>query len=260
MIRKNFYYFVPSSNPFPFICSLSSFGLFSSCIIFIKYGDSHYFFLNLFNIFLCAFLWWFSYSSDFNFKGEIFYNLEAGIKFAFILFIFSEVFFFFSFFWSYFHFFLSPILDLGYSWPPCFIKMFNFIDIPLLNTLILLRSGVSVTLSHYFLVKGSFLFKVFLFITSFLGFVFSLFQYLEYTNSFFSIRDSSFGARFFMLTGFHGIHVLVGTFFLIFVLFRSFSFCFKVNSFFSFEISSWYWHFVDVVWIFLYFFLYFLGC
>lgn len=260
MIRKNFYYFVPSCNSFPFICSLSSFRFFVSFVIFLKFGDFHYFFINFLNIFFRAFLWWFSYSSDFNFKGEIFYNLEMGIKFAFILFISSEIFFFFSFFWSYFHFFLSPVLDLGYSWPPRFIKMFNFLDIPLLNTLILLRSGVTVTLAHYYLLNGCFKFKVFLFFTSLLGFIFSFFQYLEYNNSFFSIRDSSFGTRFFILTGFHGIHVFIGTLFLSFVLFRSFSFWFKNNRFFRFEVRRWYWHFVDVVWVFLYFFLYFLGC
>lgn len=167
----------------------------------------------------------------------MFFNLEAGVKFAFILFILSEVFFFFSFFWAYFHFYLSPVLDLGYSWPPYFILIFNFINIPLLNSLILLSSGVSVTLSHYFLIKGSLWFKFFLIITFVLGLFFSFFQYLEYRNSFFSISDSSFGTRFFVLTGFHGIHVLVGTFFLIFVFFRSSSFWFKGNSFFRFEVS-----------------------
>lgn len=260
MITKSHYYFFLPSNPYPLFSSVSRFNFFLSSLNLIKFSSRVYFFFNVFLIVLGILCWWLFYSRDFNLKGEHSYTLERGVKVAMLLFISSEVFFFFSFFWGYFHYFLSPILEFGLVWPPISVKIFNYVDIPLLNTFILLSSGVTVTLAHFAFLQGyRFIFLSFLFWTVVLGLSFSFFQILEYFNSFFCIRDSVFGSCFFVLTGFHGLHVLVGAGFLFFVLIISSKSWVKIGSLFSFELASWYWHFVDVVWIFLYFFIYFLG-
>lgn len=188
-------------------------------------------------------------------------HLETGLKFSFFLFICSEVFLFFSFFWSYFHYFLSPTFNLNHSWPPFTLGIFDFLDIPLLNTFLLLSSGVRVTASHSSLISGNLkYFFSFLILTYILGFVFRFFQYLEYSNSFFRCNDASFGSCFYTLTGFHGIHVLIGRMFLIYVRARILTGLYSEFDFVSFELSRWYWHFVDVVWAFLYFFVYVYSC
>lgn len=128
------------------------------------------------------------------------------------------------------------------------IESFDFRAVPLINTLVLVGSGGTVTLRHYFLSKGQKkLCLIFLLETIFLGLLFTYLQWVEYNNSFFSLRDSTFGTSFFMLTGFHGLHVIIGTLFLSVVFFRSSFFSSGKLDSVRFEISSWYWHFVDVV-------------
>lgn len=177
-----------------------------------------------------------------------------------ILFISSEVFFFFSFFWTYFHYFLSPTLEVGLHWPPVNVEIFDFSNVPLINTLVLISSGLTVTISHYFLINNSIKrCNFWLFLTVVLGGLFSFLQWEEYCRSFFSIRDGNFGTSFFVLTGFHGLHVLIGSIFLCTTLLRSGFSSRASKNYLRFELASWYWHFVDVVWIFLYFFLYYLN-
>ena len=148
---------------------------------------------------------------------------------------------------------------MGLRWPPVNLEFFDFLGVPLINTLILLSSGLTITISHFYLINGE---KkksnLWLILTITLGIIFSLFQLIEYKNSFFSIRDGRFGSSFFVLTGFHGIHVLIGSIFLITTIIRSSFLRSATKNFVRFELSSWYWHFVDVVWIFLYCFLYYL--
>lgn len=177
-----------------------------------------------------------------------------------ILFITSEIFFFLSFFWAFFHSSLSPDIFIGQRWPCKGIKSFNPIGIPLINTLILLRSGVTLTTSHHFIILGN---KKncnnFLLITIILGIYFSLLQFIEYKEASFTIADSVYGSTFFISTGFHGIHVLIGTMFLSVCLIRETKNHFSSYHHFGFEAAAWYWHFVDVVWLFLYIFIYWLG-
>lgn len=260
MINKNHYYFLLPSSPWPVLISILSFNLLFSMLLMFKHNNWLCLYTRILLIFLSRMFWWFSYRGEINLEGLNSLNLDRGVKFAIILFISSEVFFFFSFFWSYFHFFLSPSLELGLNWPPIGILGFDCLNVPLINTLVLIGSGVTVTLRHNFLIfnkKPGFNF--FLLSTILLGVFFTLLQILEYKSSFFSIRDGSFGTIFFMLTGFHGLHVLIGTIFLLVCLTRSFKFAGANRRFSRFELASWYWHFVDVVWIFLYFFLYYLN-
>lgn len=260
MINKTHYLFLLNFSPWPLLIRLNSFNLILSFFFFLKFFDLIWFLIRLTSISLTSFFWWINYSSEFNLEGKNSDTLERGIKIAMILFIFSEVFFFFSFFWSYFHFILSPVLELGLYWPSENLIFFDFLRVPIINTLILIGSGLTVTARHYYLIKGGKKkSKIWLAATIFLGVLFSLFQLIEYKNSFFSIRDGRFGSSFFVLTGFHGIHVLIGSIFLLSTLIRSVHISGAKSRLLRFELSSWYWHFVDLVWIFLYFFLYYLS-
>jgi len=201
--------------------------------------------------------WWKNISLERTIQGfhrhKVIFGLQAGI----ILFIISEILFFFSFFWTFFHNSLSPNIEIGNNWPPININTINPYQIPFLNTVVLLSSGIVVTLAHHNLIKkNNKKIEFFIICTLFLGIYFTFLQIWEYINRFYCIRDSRFGSTFFLATGFHGIHVIIGTFFLIVRTLR-----FKINYFskkhhFNIEAASWYWHFVDVVWLFLYIFLY----
>jgi len=176
------------------------------------------------------------------------------------IYYFRGIFFFLSFFWGFFHSSLSPSIEIGIIWPPMGINPFNAMQIPLLNTIILLSSGFTVTWAHHALIENNI--KVVnsrLLITVILGIYFSSLQAMEYIEAPFSIADAVYGASFFMATGFHGIHVLIGTIFLLICLIRRTKNHFSKAHHFGFEAAAWYWHFVDVVWLFLYINLYWWG-
>lgn len=247
-------------RPWPLLCRLGSFNLLTSLLLFFKYGEKYNFFGNLYLLTRVVFFWWVAYRGEFNLEGKASFVLESGVKFRIILFISSEVFFFFSFFWAYFQYYLSPTLEVGMSWPPVGIEVFDFSNIPLINTLVLMGSGLTVTISHYFLINNNMkLSNFWLAATLLLGMFFTYLQVEEYCRAFFSINDGNFGTSFFLLTGFHGLHVCIGSTFLLIVLLRSRFLRSSSRNFLRFELASWYWHFVDVVWIFLYFFLYYLN-
>lgn len=165
-----------------------------------------------------------------------------------MLFICSEVLFFFGFSWGFFHSSLAPTTELGRVWPPVGIYVINPFSIPLLNTAVLLGSGVSVTWAHHRLIEGDISGAARgLFWTVALGVYFTLLQKAEYVEASFSIREGVYGSIFFVATGFHGIHVLVGTRMLLVCLFRVKGEFFSSHHHFGFEARAWYWHFVDVV-------------
>jgi len=164
-----------------------------------------------------------------------------------------KFYFFFSFFWAFFHSSISPNIELGGIWPPYLINPFNPYQIPLLNTIILLSSGISVTWSHIRLLNKTYNKTIIrLTITIILGIYFSILQKIEYREATFNIRDSIYGSTFFILTGFHGAHVIIGTSFLFLRLIRIYLGHFRKTHHIIFEASAWYWHFVDIVWLFLY--------
>lgn len=187
-------------------------------------------------------------------------KLELSLRFGMILFILSEVFFFVSFFWAYYDARLSPCVEIGMQWPPKGILPLGVYSVPLLNTVILLSSGVTVTWSHHSLVGNYYLARVTsLAVTVALGLYFLYMQYLEYRERAFCIADGVYGTTFFISTGFHGIHVIVGTTFLFYVLLSMLRGVLLYNHHFIFEAAAWYWHFVDVVWLFLYVSVYWWG-
>lgn len=260
MIRKNHQFFILQERPWPLISIFNAFNIFVGALLYLKFGLSAFLVLNTYIIFFRSFLWWNFYRGEFNLEGKNSFSLENGLKYSIILFIRSEIFFFFSFFWSYFHFFLSPCVEISIMWPPENVSIFDYRNVPLINTLILVSSGFRITVSHYYIIKGS-MKKSEFYLTStiILGGLFTVLQFIEYKSSFFEIRDGTFGRGFFILTGFHGIHVIIGTIFLMVSLYRFGKITSNNNECLRFELASWYWHFVDVVWIFLYFILYYLN-
>jgi len=203
-------------------------------------------------------LWWRDVIREATFEGMHTSRVQQGLKFGMVLFIISEVMFFFAFFWAFFHSSLAPGIEIGSIWPPVGIEVFDPWGIPLLNTFILLLSGATITYTHHALVVGSSLYVVdgFLY-TILLAILFTLFQLYEYKHASFSINDGVYGSTFFMATGFHGLHVLIGTAF-ISVCFARYTH-FTTQHHLGFEAAAWYWHFVDVVWLFLFVTIYWWG-
>lgn len=176
-----------------------------------------------------------------------------------VLMIISEIFFFASFFWAFFHKCWFPGKEVGGVWPPNKIKEIavDTFSIPFLKTVILLSSGITVTWSHHRVLLGRQKnATIGLGITILLGVLFLLLQNFEYLSSFFGFKSLVFGSCFYMLTGFHGGHVIVGTVFLTVCFYRFLSLNFNPQNHVSFELAIWYWHFVDVVWLFLFLFVY----
>nr|YP_009499424.1 cytochrome c oxidase subunit III [Oberthueria jiatongae]AWT58468.1 cytochrome c oxidase subunit III [Oberthueria jiatongae] len=209
---------------------------------------------------LTMYQWWRDVSREGTYQGKHTILVTKGLRWGMILFIVSEIFFFISFFWAFFHSSLSPNIEIGAIWPPLSIMPFNPFQIPLLNTIILISSGVTVTWAHHALMENNYSqVNQSLFITISLGVYFTILQAYEYLEASFSIADSIYGSTFFMATGFHGLHVIIGTFFLMICFMRHLSNHFSKNHHFGFEAAAWYWHFVDVVWLFLYISIYWWG-
>uniref|UniRef100_UPI003001F606 cytochrome c oxidase subunit 3 n=1 Tax=Hermonassa cecilia TaxID=2673479 RepID=UPI003001F606 len=211
-------------------------------------------------VILTMYQWWRDICREGTLQGKHTILVTKGLRWGMILFIVSEIFFFISFFWAFFHSSLAPNIEIGAIWPPMNIIPFNPFQIPLLNTIILISSGVSVTWAHHAIMENNnSQMTQGLFITIILGIYFSILQAYEYFEAPFTIADSVYGSTFFMATGFHGLHVIIGTLFLFICLIRHLNNHFSNNHHFGFEAAAWYWHFVDVVWLFLYISIYWWG-
>nr|WAN81382.1 cytochrome c oxidase subunit III [Anaticola crassicornis] len=251
-----------SYSPWPI---LSSFGVMNMMISLYVYLNINYslfvFMLCLFNVILVVTQWWRDVVRESTFQGFHTMKVCKGIYMGFIMFIASEVMFFFSFFFGYFFLALSPDVSVGSTWPPVSIVPVDYSHIPMLNTVILLSSGVSMTWSHHSLIAGnSSETKIGLLLTIIQGVVFSVIQFMEYYDCSFSVADSAFGSLFFISTGFHGIHVIIGSIFLMVSFTRLLKNHLSNKHHICFEAGAWYWHFVDVVWLFLFLVIYWWGC
>ena len=211
--------------------------------------------------------WWWS---DVLVESRTFHTpvVQLGLRYGMILFIASEVLFFAAFFWAFFDASLYPgelkqpvrAEVTGGIWPPKGISIIAPFDLPLMNTLILLLSGTTVTWAHHAIIEGNQRDAVRgLLCTVVLGMIFTGVQAYEYLHAPFTFDQGIYASTFYMATGFHGFHVLVGTIFLLVCLFRAMKGQFKPKQHFGFEAAAWYWHFVDVVWLFLFFCIYWWG-
>lgn len=211
-------------------------------------------------VILTIFQWWRDVCREGTLQGKHTILVTKGLRWGIILFIVSEIFFFVSFFWAFFHSRLAPNIEIGAIWPPTRITPFNPFQIPLLNTIILISSGVSITWAHHAIIENNnSQITQGLFITIILGIYFTILQAYEYFEAPFTIADSIYGSIFFIATGFHGLHVIIGTLFLLICLIRHLNNHFSQSHHFGFEAATWYWHFVDVVWLFLYISIYWWG-
>nr|YP_010219071.1 cytochrome c oxidase subunit III [Phoneutria boliviensis]UBY46224.1 cytochrome c oxidase subunit III [Phoneutria boliviensis] len=258
---KHFHsYHMVNMSPWPLLSGFGALVMVTGLISLFMFCESDLLFSSLFLMVVVAMLWWRDVTRESTFQGYHSSVVLSGLMVGMVLFIVSEVFFFFSFFWAFFHSSLSPTVELGSQWPPCGVIPFNPFQVPLLNTVILLASGISVTWSHQMILKESWdKVKSSLMLTWMLGIYFLMLQGFEYYMSTFMISDSVFGSTFFMATGFHGFHVIVGTVFLFIIWVRSLGMHFSSSHHFGFEAAAWYWHFVDVVWLFLFSVVYWWG-
>ena len=205
-------------------------------------------------------LWFRDIITEATFLGDHTLAVQKGLNFGVILFIVSEALFFMAIFWAFFHSALTPTVELGAQWPPLGIEPINPFELPLLNTVILLSSGATVTYAHHSYIYGNRKGTLYGSIaTLILANVFTLFQGIEYSVSSFTISDGVFGTCFFFGTGFHGLHVIIGTLFLAVAAWRIYDYHMTDNHHLGFESGILYWHFVDVVWLFLFFSIYYWG-
>lgn len=260
IVKKNHSFHLVDIRPWPILRSFRALTIVLGLTYWFNSQNITLFLIGIILVTLSSYQWWRDIRREGRLQGLHTLIVVKGLKIGIILFIISEVFFFLSFFWGFFHNSLSPSLELGITWPPTGVEAFNPFNIPLLNTIILLSSGVTITWSHHRLIEGDInKRKNSLLLTVILGVYFSILQGVEYIEARFSISDSSYGSRFFLATGFHGIHVLIGSTFLLITLIRINVNLLSSSHHFGFEAAAWYWHFVDVVWLFLYLNIYWWG-
>lgn len=226
-----------------------------SVVFWFKFKTAGLFLFYLFLLTAFSFLWWKDISREGFRFGKHPTRVQDLLKRGMGLFIFREVLFFMAWFWAFFHNRGVPSQEVGLIWPPVGVESLNPLDVPLLNTLILLTRGITVTVAHHNIISN-FSFKEEMVFTVVLGGMFTVVQGIEYFSTQFSVLSRSYGSSFFVTTGFHGVHVIIGTVFLSFVLFRRLKNQFSFDHMMGVDFSIWYWHFVDVVWLFLFSFIY----
>nr|YP_913156.1 cytochrome c oxidase subunit III [Romanomermis culicivorax]ABL11583.1 cytochrome c oxidase subunit III [Romanomermis culicivorax] len=243
-----FLQFNPNNSYLPLMMSMSIFFCFFNLINFFCFNLIN-FFNSFFFLLMIMLIWFLNLFYESKYLGSMNLLMQMSVKMGMLFFIMSEMMFFFSFFWSYFHFMFMYALESGGMWPPINIPLVDYLSVPLLNTLLLLSSGLSITISHNFLMMNNSKMSYYLLLTLILGLVFSSFQLVEYYLLEFSWFMSCYSSIFFMGTGFHGCHVLIGSLMILFLFLMN-----KNMNILSskFEMIAWYWHFVDMIWLILF--------
>jgi cytochrome c oxidase subunit 3 len=257
--KKHDYHLVDPS-PWPLFCSFTSMVLAIGAVYYFR-TKSLWLLLIGFGITLYGmFMWFRDVVIEAEHRKDHTPVVQIGLRYGMTLFIISEVLFFVAWFWAFFDASLFPKQAIGSVWPPKSIQTLDPWHIPLINTLILLLSGTTVTWAHHALLENDRKSLIQgLILTVILGAIFTGFQAYEYMHASFKISTGIYGSTFYMATGFHGFHVLVGTIFLFVCLLRAKAGHFTQEHHFGFEAAAWYWHFVDVVWLFLFASIYIWG-
>nr|UPL65860.1 cytochrome c oxidase subunit III [Onymocoris hackeri] len=258
--HNNHPFHLVDKSPWPLTGSIGALTMMTGMVMWFHTNHMMLYNMGVMISLMTAIQWWRDIAREGTFQGKHTNKVFMGLKWGMILFIVSEILFFTSFFWAFFHSSVSPTIEIGMNWPPINVKTFNPMQIPLLNTIVLITSGMSMTWAHHAIMNNK-LNKTTqgLMMTSMLGLYFTVLQGYEYYESMFSISDSVYGSCFFMATGFHGIHVIIGTLFIITCTMRHMMSHFSSTHHFGLEAAAWYWHFVDVVWLFLYISIYWWG-
>ena len=261
-------YHIVNPSIWPLIGSISALALFSGLVMWMhdhQYGP-YVFFAGAIGVAFTMFSWWADVIREAH-GGDHTPIVQLHLRYGMILFIASEVMFFLAWFWAYFNasLFPSTIEAVGGTWPPEGTHVLDPFGWPLFNTLVLLCSGTTVTWAHHALINGDRKGLIAgLWLTVLLGLLFTSVQAYEYIHAPFNfvgvVPDANiYGSTFMMATGFHGAHVIIGTIFLIVCLVRAYKGHFRPEQHFGFEAAAWYWHFVDVVWLFLFLCIYLWG-
>jgi cytochrome c oxidase subunit 3 len=271
---KHHDYHLVDPSPWPIIGAISALAITAGGVYWIRGGTSLIAIAGVIGIVYVMIAWWRDVINEAEHQGHHTKVVQLHLRYGMILFIASEVMFFVAWFWAYFDAALLAgdeqqyMRDqlLGGHWPPVptedgrFKSTFDPWHLPLLNTLILLTSGTTVTWAHHALLENDRKGLIQgLWLTVILGVAFTCVQAYEYTHAAFTYGGHIYGSTFFMATGFHGAHVIIGTIFLTVCLVRAYLGHFKPDHHFGFEAAAWYWHFVDVVWLFLFVFIYVWG-
>lgn len=249
-------YHLVEPSPWPILVSLN---LLFSLLGLVSFLNGYLYSLytsqfSLILVVIITLLWMYDIITESLYMGTHSISVSKGLLLGFILFVVTEAMLFFSLFWAYFHSALHPA---DVIWPPVGIDLINPWSVPLLNTLLLLFSGVAATWSHHaFIARQRSTSINSLIIGIILGIIFVALQGFEYYNSSYDITDSVYSSAFYVLTGFHGIHIMVGLSFLAAVLYRLI-FYHTPNVFF--DIAMLYWHFVDIIWLFLFVLIYYMS-
>lgn len=264
-------YHMLEPSPYPIVTSFSLLGLTVGGVMWMKEHElgMPLTMLGAMAVIACCFFWWRSAIREGLVEKAHNPVVQNGLRIGMALFIVSELMFFFAFFWAFFNASLFPTVQVEFAWdvlkgdgqwPPEGIRTLSAWDLPFLNTMILLLSGTSVTWAHHALLHNNQqdVIKA-LAITVGLGVLFSSLQALEYAHASFGMDDTIYGATFYLATGFHGAHVIIGTIFLAVNLVRAIRGTLTPEGHLGFEFAAWYWHFVDVVWLFLFVFVYWWG-
>nr|YP_010155412.1 cytochrome c oxidase subunit III [Phrynocephalus maculatus]QQX44905.1 cytochrome c oxidase subunit III [Phrynocephalus maculatus] len=247
-------------SPWPILSAMSAFTLVSGLVTWMHSKTTTLMNLGLLTTLLTSYQWWRDIVREGTFQGHHTKIVQKGLRYGMILFILSELLFFFALFWTFFFLSFNPTHNIGMTWPPKGITPLNPFEVPLLNTMVLLASGFTVTWAHHSLMEGKRKKTIIALTTTIaLGITFTLLQAMEYYKAPFTMSDSVYGSTFFLATGFHGFHVMIGTTFLIICLMRQNLYHFTTTHHFGFEAAAWYWHFVDMVWIFLFTSIYWWG-
>lgn len=261
---KNHDYHLVNPSPWPAVGSAGAFILAVGAILWMHGSAPYIMVVGLALVLYTMFMWWRDVIKEAH-AGDHTSVVGLHLRYGMLLFIASEVMFFVAWFWAFFDASLftdeaiqaSRVAETGGVWPPKGVEVFDPWHLPLVNTLILLTSGTTVTWAHHALLNNDRQgLKWGLAATVALGLLFTAVQAYEYAHAAFAFnRDNGgniYGSTFFMATGFHGFHVIIGTLFLIVCLFRALAGHFTPKQHFGFEAAAWYWHFVDVVWLFLF--------
>jgi len=297
--KHPFHILTPSPWPFLAACNVFVFLLGVALSLHNFFLGRFLITIGLLSLIYSLFCWWSDILFEATYLGQHTKRIQIGLRYGMLLFILSELMFFVSFFWAFFHSSISPSIQIGAIWPPYGIEAMKPWGLPLLNTFLLLSSGFFATMAHHsikmygytnkktnFLLNFSLqkdinnfdffqykyqylknltklsnynsIYKNFLYAIC-LGLIFTFVQAYEYKIAPFTFSDNVYGSVFFMATGFHGLHVIIGTTFLIITCYRFFNGAFLGRFFFGVDAAVWYWHFVDVIWIFLFICIYWWG-
>lgn len=264
--EKNHDYHIIEPSPWPVLAALGAFVMLFGAVLWMHDNGPWLFLMGLAGVLYVSYAWW----ADVVAEGQGHDHtpvVQIGLRYGVILFIMSEVMFFVAWFWSFFKHALYPMGEivgvnvLPAPWPPAGIETFDPWHLPLLNTLILLASGCFATWAHHAIAHDDdrkTMAQALIGAVA-LGVLFTIAQAYEYDHAAFDFSGNIYGANFFMATGFHGLHVIIGTIFLAVCMFRAYAGHFTRERHVGYEAAAWYWHFVDVVWLFLFATIYIWG-